>query len=122
MVEVLIRQPETGAVVEPYGELIDYALVNALDPSLYSFIPKTEELSRLKPGDAVKIGLVKDRDGLHPEHFWVEIAERRGTHGFIGLVQNDLQPGWGVKYGDRLIFCGHHIRTISDSTKMVHHD
>lgn len=100
--------------VEPYGRLIDYALVNAGDPSLYGAIPALETLAALKPGQGVKIGLESDHDGIgpNPEHFWVEIVESRGVQGFIGKVQNDIQPGFHVKHGDHLIFCTHHIREI----------
>lgn len=96
-------------IKEPFGALIDYALVNAQDPSLYSFIPETEAILALKPGRGVKIGL---EGGANPEHFWVMIVERRGVHGFVGKVQNTLLPGWGIDFGDHLIFCGHHIREI----------
>jgi hypothetical protein len=124
--EALTKEPESIVLVEPFGRLIDYVMINAEDPSLYSFLPETEELLRLQAGDAVKIGLnppdLHDDLGLHPEHFWVEIVERRGRSGFVGKVQNDLQPHFNLKHGALLVFCSHHIRAISGSTKLVRHD
>lgn len=103
---------ESLEIVEPLGALIDYALINAQDPSLYARIPSLQALAGLRPGQAVKIGLNPDRDGEHPEHFWTEIVERRGERGFVGRVQNDIQPGLGVKHGEALVFCAHHIIEI----------
>lgn len=107
-------------IVEPRGVLIDYARTNAEDPSLYGRIPELGELMSLELSQDVKIGLectpltriVSDGIGPNPEHFWVQIIERRGVQGFIGKVLNDLQPGFGVKHGEHLLFCANNIIEI----------
>lgn len=95
------------------ASLIDVVLINAKDPSLYGHIPSASAKSMLEAGDAVKIGLQSElTPGAYPESFWVEIVERRGREGFVGKVQNDLQPGYGLLYGDLLVFAGQHIIEI----------
>jgi hypothetical protein len=101
-------------LTRPRGSLIDYAMVNAEDPNLFSAMPSSIETAALKPKQGVKIGIEGDNitGSPHPEHFWVEIVERRGIKGFVGKVANDLQPEFGLKYGDLILFAEHHIRAI----------
>lgn len=109
---------EALEIVEPRGALIDYAMINAEQPDLYARIPSLQTLAGLRVGQFVKIGLralfLDQSSGLHPEHFWIEIVERRGEQGFVGRVENDIQDGFRVKYRDALVFCAHHIIEIKD--------
>jgi hypothetical protein len=97
---------------EPLGTLIDYVLWHARDRSLYAQLPTAEEVASLRVGADVKIGL-ESNSHTPSEHFWVEITEVIDGRSFVGKVQNVLQGAWGLRHGDYLVFCAHHIRKVA---------
>lgn len=110
MTEQAIAKAPAPTPVEPIGTLFDYALYNAQDPGLFRNQPSVAARLALRVGQAVKIGL--QRDGVTPEHFWVEIVERRGEQGFVGRIDNNIFSPFGVRRDDHIVFCIQHIREI----------
>ena len=60
-----------------------------------------------QPGCLAKIGFDHPEDG--GERFWVEIVEVRENGEYIGRVDNDLDPMWGISYNDFVLFAPRHI-------------
>lgn len=98
--------------VEPLGHLIDYALIHARDPSLYAGRPSAADLSALGPGSFVKIGVENGKSA--PEHFWAEVTLRIDERSYVGKVSNVLRGPYGLRFGNHLVFCDHHVRKIGD--------
>ena len=88
--------------------MIDGVELNLQYPETFD-IPHPLKRTSAKIGDLVKIGVEStERSG---ERFWVGIVSRIDDGRYVGLVDNDLEDGWGFNYNDHVFFESRHILT-----------
>ncbi len=83
-------------MIELLSDLINARLVAEAHPDTFSR-PSAEDLTRLQPGDHVKIA-------RHGERFWVQLTEISGDR-LIGRVANDLIIEENADLSFRTVVC-----------------
>ena len=106
--------------METRYRLIDGYERHNRDPDTFDF-PGFDAVSRLRPGDFVKIGVEFPADpdtGHDGERFWVRIAsafEPETATCFIGNIDNDLHCSGlhGLRHGDEIGFEPNNVLAIA---------
>jgi len=73
------------------------------------YIPSTEVIAMLRPGDVVKLVFRNDEDDAdNGEALWLRLSEIDGDD-FTGLLENPPAVTPGLQLGDEIEFCSYHI-------------
>lgn len=92
--------------LEPPATIIDAEGRNLAYPEKFQ-IPDISIRVQGQVGCLAKIGFEHPEWG--GERFWVQITEVRENGQYVGRVDNDLEPIWGITYNDLVVFEPRHI-------------